>query len=212
MCSADPVCCESELDEVICIDSKTLASLHTEIPNLEARIRELESQGDPAPGPSLGHNHSQDNRVIESQSRYIQDREHILTDMRQAGRTMERKIRGLEDQLDSTKTVDQERLRARDARISQLDDGVIGDAVDAVRSNIMMLVEKQDEEICNLEGAVGLSNGGLDNYLTLAMEASIIEMRKTCAREVQFLKMAVNKLEALVKAAAHTAGAFHYEA
>lgn len=225
MCLADPVCCESELDELICIDSKRLASLYTEIQKLEDRILELGDQGDSAPGPSHGHNHSQDNRIIESQSRYIQDRENLLTDMRQEGRTMERKIRGLEDQLDSTRAVYQERLRARDARISQLEeelaninqivrdvradlnDGVIGDAVDAVRSNIMMLVEKHDEEIRNLEGVVGLNNGGLDNYLALSMEASIIEMRRTCAREVQFLKMAVNKLEALVKAAARIVGA-----
>lgn len=205
------------------MDSKQLASLHTETQSLEARIRELEHQLVPSPSPP--HSHSQDGRIIESQSRYIEDREHMLTDMRHSGQTMERKIRGLEDQLDNIRTVDQERLRARDARISQLEeeleitskivravradlnDGEIGDAVDGLRSNILMLVEKQDEAIRDLEGAVSLRNGGLDNYLALAMESSIIEMGKTCAREVQSLKMAVNKLEALVKAAARRVGA-----
>lgn len=203
------------------MDSTKLADLHTEIERLETRIRELEDQFSPPQSPPS--NHSQENRIIESQSRYIEDLEHTMADMHQSRRTMEQRTRGLEDQLENMIAVDGERLRARDGRISQLEeelttsngtiravladlnDGEFDHTVNALRSRIIALVEVQDRKINDLEVAVGRRNGRLEEYLVPATENSLTEMRKASAREVQSVKMAVNKLEALVhKAAART--------
>ncbi|KUI53389.1 hypothetical protein VP1G_00673 [Cytospora mali] len=211
----------TELDELVYVDSKELAHLHTEIERLEARIRELEGQPVSVPSSPLSY-HSQDAQTIERQYHYIEDLERVMIDMRQSGRIMERKIRGLEDQLDNIRIVDEERLRARDARISQLKeelanfysdigalqahirDGELADAVEGLRSNIMVLVEELDKHIYNLEAAVDLGIGDLEEYVISEMEKVINEMRRTCVREVQSVKMAVNRVGDLVQAAGRT--------
>lgn len=236
---ADHVPHDSDLDELVYIDSNKLAGLHTETERLEARIRELQERHvsrPPSPPATNYHTLSQDSRVVESQSRYIEDLEHVMADLRQSSRAMERQVEGLQNQLDHVAGVAEERLRARDARISRLegelaaaaaaaavavaanqtqaqaktprtgragvDVGEIDLAVAELRANIMSLVEEQDKTISDLEAAVGLRDGRLEEYLVLVMEGSLNEMRKGCAREVQCLKMAVNKLEAVLRATA----------
>ncbi|ROW06868.1 hypothetical protein VMCG_04072 [Cytospora schulzeri] len=213
----------SDLDEVVYVDSKKIAEVHVQNKRLEARVRELEGQlASSASSPCSSRSHVR--RIIESQSRYIEDQENKITDMRQSEQLMKQKIRGLEDQLDNIKAVTQERLRARDARIAQLGeeswranhavdrmqicflDSNVVEAVEAIRSNIMNLVEKQEKEIANIERTVGLSKSRLEEYLVLVMKSGIIEMQKTCTKEVTALGIAINNVEFLLKAATSTSG------
>lgn len=108
------------LNELVYMNSKKLTDLHAETERLKARIRELEDRLVPPPSPPPSR-HGQDSWVIEAQSRCIMDRESMMADLRRSGRMMERKITGLEDWLDNIRTVD-EKLRARDARIRQLEE------------------------------------------------------------------------------------------
>lgn len=159
--------------------------------------------------------------MIEAQSNYIASQARAMADMRRSKEGMERRIEGLEDQLDNTRAVDAERLRARDARIRQLEEdlaaanhtvdlvraqprhGDIADAFEELRGSVYLLFEDQNTELRVLEHAARLSTHDL---VVMSVENSITELRELCAMDVHSVRMAVDRLEVLVQDGANTAG------
>lgn len=143
--------------------------------------------------------------MIEAQSRYIERRQQVIADMRCSRTDLELRIQDLEDQLNDTRAVNGERIRAQDARIWQLeeeltrihDNGELGDAIDELRCDINVLIEEQDRKLRNLENVFDLYQDGLGGSPIIAMRNGIDEMRNTFAK-VRCVEVDVDKLERFV--------------